>query len=273
MIPHAYVPGPTLSDFVELFWLYEGNAPPHAKERVLPTGTVELVVNLRDGPLRVYDGRDIDRFQSHRGPLVCGPQSESFVIDTAPQASILGVHFRPGGAFPFFGLPAGELCGAHVALDALRGSEAGELRDRLIDTATPAARFRILERSLLSWVTRPLARHPAVAFALGEFLRVPHARTIGEMADRVGFSQRRFIQVFRDEVGLTPKRFCRVRRFQEVLRLVGGGRPVDWAAVALACGYCDQAHLIGDFRDFSGLSPTAYLARRGEHQNHVPLPG
>jgi AraC-like DNA-binding protein len=72
-------------------------------------------------------------------------------------------------------------------------------------------------------------------------------------------------------VGLTPKLFCRVRRFQRVLRRIGTGRPVEWAAVAVDCGYFDQAHFIRDFHAFSGINPSAYLAGRTEHLNHVPL--
>ena len=68
------------------------------------------------------------------------------------------------------------------------------------------------------------------------------------------------------------KLFCRIQRFQEVLHLIGTGRQVEWADVALTCGYFDQAHFIHDFRTFSGLNPTAYLAQRSEHLNHVPLP-
>jgi AraC-like DNA-binding protein len=45
-----------------------------------------------------------------------------------------------------------------------------------------------------------------------------------------------------------------------VLRQITKGEPVDWADLALAGGYCDQAHLINEFRGFSGISPSAYLA-------------
>jgi AraC-like DNA-binding protein len=109
-----------------------------------------------------------------------------------------------------------------------------------------------------------------VRHALERF-RTP-APPVSDVADEVGLSARRFIELFKDEVGLAPKLFCRVRRFQRAVRLVHGRTDVDWADVALDCGYFDQAHLIHEFREFSGLSPTAYLRVRSSHLNHVPLP-
>lgn len=276
MVYRTYIPRPPLSDFVYLFWLYEGHNPPHAKERCLPTGTMEMVIDLREEELRVYDGQNHEQFQKFRTALICGAHSEPFVIDTATQASVMGVHFKPGGALPFLQLPADELRNAHVSLETLWGAKAIELRDRLLEAEAPEARFGILERTLLSRAVRPLARHPAVAFALKEFSlkelqETLHTPTISDVSERTGLSRRRFIQVFSEEVGLTPKRFCRVRRFQKVLGLVQMEQRVEWGKMALECGYFDQAHFTHDFRAFSGLTPTAYLACCTEHLNHVPL--
>jgi len=251
------VPRAPLSDFVDLLWLFDGYAPVHAQERLLPTGTVELVLDMRSGP---------PGFRA----VVAGPHSESSILDTSRAASVLGVHFKPGGAFPFLGVPAGELHNLEVPLDVLWGSGADELRERALSARSTEARFRVLEESLLARA-RTLARHAAVAFALRELGEVPNARTVAAVAGAVGLSQRRFIDRFRDEVGLTPKLFSRVRRFQEVIRLVHPVRTVDWTDVALSCGYFDQAHFIHDFRAFSGMSPTEYFARKGDHENHVPL--
>ncbi len=270
----TYIPQPPLANFVDIFWLYEGYNPPHAKERVLPNGSMELVINLREDTLRVYDGQKHDQFQSFRGCLLCGAHSEFSVIDTASQESIMGVHFKPGGAFPFLTLPADELHTADVSLDTLWGATADDLRDRLLEAETPETRFHILEQSLLAHAVRPLAWHPVVAFALKEFQGMPphpNTRTISDVTERIGLSPRRFIQVFSEEVGLTPKLFWRIRRFQEVLRLIGRRQRIEWADIALTCGYFDQAHFIHDFRAFSGLNPRAYLMHRGEHLNHVPL--
>jgi AraC-like DNA-binding protein len=271
MLYQTYTPHPPLADFVNVFWLYQGSVLPHAKERLLPTGTVELVINLREDTLRIYDPQDHDQFQRFPGSLVCGPHSEFFVIDTASQDLILGVHFKPGGAFPFFNLPADELHNMHVSLDTLWGGEAGYLRERLLAAATPEAKFSTLEQVLLAQAARPLARHPAVALLLKELQNGSYARPIGNIIEQIGLSRRRFIQLFRAEVGLTPKLFGRVQRFQEVLHRIGSGQPLDWTDTALSCGYFDQAHFIHDFQAFSGLNPTAYLVQRSEHLNHVPL--
>lgn len=257
MLRRAVVPPPPLSEFVALLWLYEGYAPPHPRERLLPTGTVELVIDLHE---ETRGG----------GAVICGAHSESFELETASEASVIGVHFRPGGAFPFLAPPLGELHNLHVGLEDLWGARAGDLRERLLAARTPDLRFGILQEYLLERAVRPLARHPAVAFALRE-LESPQARTVAEVSSKIGLSQRRFIELFRREVGLTPKLFSRVRRFQEVVRRVHVQPRVDWASVALTCGYFDQAHFIHDFKTFSGLTPSTYLALCTEHMNHVPL--
>jgi AraC-like DNA-binding protein len=271
VIARHCIPQPPLSNFVELLWLYEGYSQPHDKERVLPDGAMALVMNLKDDVARVYDRREPSKFQSTRGALLVGVQSEYFVLDTAEQRSVIGVHFKPGGAFPFFKMPAGEFHNQHLSLDLLWGNGADELRERLLEAATPECKFRILEESLLAHARKPLLRHPAVDFAIQEFGDLRRAPSIAQVTEQIGLSSRRFIDVFNDQVGLTPKLYCRVQRFQNVLRCIGMRGNLDWADLALSRGYFDQAHFIHDFRAFSGLSPTAYAALRTEHLNHVPI--
>lgn len=44
-----HVPAMPLSEFVEVFWYWEGYEAPYAQERIMPMGTVELVINLASG--------------------------------------------------------------------------------------------------------------------------------------------------------------------------------------------------------------------------------
>jgi AraC-like DNA-binding protein len=275
MFYRSHTPAPPLHDFIERFWLCS-DAPAHRRERILPSGTIELVVNLREDEIRIYDPAQPDRVRRLSGAIVSGTYGSFFVIDTLQHASMLGVHFRPGGAVPFLGAPSCELADRHVDLAALWGREpAAELRERLCAAATAAERFRLLEKMLVRRLRHPPQRHGAVAAALDAFQRTGSDVSIRDVAQDVGLSQRRFIQVFAAEVGLTPKLYCRVRRFQQARRLVGKTAAPDWAGIAVTCGYFDQSHLIRDFREFSGLSPVAYLRQASEQvlPNHVPQAG
>lgn len=270
MIRYLHSPGPPLSRFVDLFWYYAGLTHPHKKERLLPEGSAELVINLREDRCHVYNRERQEEFQSFPGAIVCGPHSNFFVIDTESQAEVIGIHFKSGGSFPFFKHPADELQNLHVGLDALWGSRAGELRERVLAPATPQEKVLVLERFLLAQAFRGLVRHPAVGFALGEFQK-PELPLVAAVSNQIGLSSRHFIQLFSQEVGLSPKLFCRVRRFQRVVQSLDNANDVDWAEIALGCGYFDQAHFIHDFKAFSGISPSAYLALMTEHRNHVPI--
>jgi AraC-like DNA-binding protein len=265
----TYVPRAPLANFVESLWLYESTTPLlHARERRLPSGSVELVISLREDVVSVYDRQDTNKLHSFRAGVISGPYSTFFVIETSCPSSMIGVAFKPGGAAPFLPFPVAELQNRHVSLETLWGSLALELQDCLLAVDTPQARFSILEQWLLTQVRRPLLWRPTLAFALAE---LQTTQTISEVVEQTGLSSRRFIQIFHEAVGLTPKQFSRIKRFQEVLRLAEKGEQIVWADLALRCGYYDQAHFIHDFQDFCGLTPRTYLAQRGEFRNHIPL--
>jgi AraC-like DNA-binding protein len=237
-----------LSEFVDFLWTYEGYLPSHAQERLLPTGTMELVFTMDAG--------------GAGAGVIAGPHSEFMALDTPRPFSVIAVHFKPGGGFPFFGVPSGELHNRNLTLDMVWGDSAAAVRDRLWEAKNPQQRFRILEQTLLIRARGSLDRHPAVRYALGVFDGSNGTRRVGDVVQRIGLSSRRFVELFRSEVGLSPKAFCRIRRFNEALRHVERLTDVDWADVALSCGYFDQAHFNHDFRAFAGLSPSSYLRRR-----------
>jgi AraC-like DNA-binding protein len=249
-----------LSDFVALFWHWRGHTAPRSSERLLPMATMELVVRLGGGKL---------------GGGVAGPHSEVFFLERTASDELLGVHFKPGGALPFLGVPAGELHNRHVGLGDLWGErDAARIVARLYEAPTSRAKFALLEASLLRIAFRPLARHPAATFALAELRRDSSVRSSADVARELRMSQRRFIQLFRDEVGLTPKLYCRIERLQAVLRRIELLDDVDWAEVATSCGYFDQSHFIHDFKEFTGLRPSDYLGLRiAGQRNHVRVPG
>jgi AraC-like DNA-binding protein len=244
-----------LSRFVDFLWLTEGYAQPHAAERVLPTGCVDLILSLDEQ-------RETD--------VLSGARSRSIVLDTSGSLSFIGVRFRPGGAFPFLPLPGGELEDLSVAPALVWGSDAAALHEQVLEASAPEARFRILERFLLERLRRE--SHPAVKYAIDTIGRSEGATSVAQIVARTGLSARRFIATFRDEVGLAPKVFCRLARFRRAIEVLRTANDVDWADLALDCGYFDQSHFIHDFRAFAGVSPSAYLRHRTASPNHLRMP-
>ena len=272
MIYLSHAPGPPLAEFIEYFW-HLNDAPAHARERILPSGTLELVVNLHEDEFRIYDPADPGRCRRFSGTLVSGAYRGYFVVDTREHASIVGVHFKAGGALPFLGLPLGELADRHVDLASLWGPTAVELRDRLCSAPEPKSRFRILEEALARRLSSAVPLHGAVRAALD---RLTCGGTgVRQVASDLELSHRRFIELFSREVGMTPKRFARVLRFQSAMALARSGPRPDWAPLALDFGYFDQAHMIRDCVDFSGLPPGTLL-RHGSvpvKESHVAMVG
>lgn len=249
-------PGPELSMHVEMLWYTEGYTVPHPRERVLPSGRMQLILDLTETPLA----------------LMVGISTQYGVIETAGLQSIIGAVFRPGGTHGLLDTAADEFCNRDVALADVWGREAARLRECLRDAPGVQERFAVLEVALLVRARRrQIDLHPAVRHGLAQLQRAAHVGSIIEVTREAGLSRRRFSQLFREQVGLTPKLYCRLRRFQQVVQRIGCGKPVNWVDVALAGGYCDQAHLNHEFREFSGLTPGDYLASERPFLNHIAI--
>ena len=274
MIFHRHTPEGPLARFVDWFWFYEDHYPVHRQEHVLADGTFELVINLREESRKLFDRERPHHYTSYRQGWISGTHSAYIIIDAVPASSMIGVHFKPGGAAPFLGCPADELRDRVVECDAIWGRSGLDLRERLLAVRGARAKFQLLE----SYLQERLARSPhgipaqaRITWALSQFLREPQLQTMAAVVDRLGISHKHFIDQFRRAVGLTPKVFCRIQRFQQVISTFTRGRWVNWTDVACDCGYFDQAHLIHDFHAFSGLRPTGYRAQQPDYPNFVPV--
>jgi AraC-like DNA-binding protein len=264
----THIPGLPLSHFVEYLWCLR-DAPAHTTERIVPSGTLELVVNLCEDELPIYaSGGARVRYS---GAVVSGAYQRSFAIDTRAHASIVGVHFRPGGAGAVLGVPPGELADRHVDLDGLWGRPAIALREQLCAATTAGDRFAVLESYLRSRLRDKLEGHGAVPVALEQLAR-PEV-SVRDVAASVNLSWRRLIEVFTAQVGMTPKRLSRVLRFQRACQVARQSSSPDWGRVAQVCGYFDQSHLIHDIRELSGFSPMQLLGASKEvKDNHAVVP-
>ena len=264
---HRRLPTAPLNQHVAWLWYYVDLFPDHEREHVLPDGTFELMINLESRPRKLFDRISPARHQSFRRGWISGAHKEYLVIDALQASTMIGAHFKPGGATALLGLPASELTGRVVELDALWGEGIWEWRDRLLATTGPQRKLALFEQLLterLAQASPKPSKDRQVSWALTRLMRVPEVPSIRTLTQELGMSHKHFIQQFRGQVGLTPKLFCRIQRFQQVLVELQSGKTVNWADIACGCGYFDQAHFVNDFVAFAGINPSTYLQQHLE---------
>lgn len=264
----------SLHPWIERIWVQARTSEPapSLREHSLPNGSMHLVVRLDGPPLRLYADAQDRIGRRHAAATVAGIRAAYCIKDTSTPAASVGAVLRPGAALALFGVSAAELAGQHIALGDLCGNAAELLYERLAASDDPHRRREVFERFLHSRLRPVRGLDPQIAHAADRLERASGAdQAIAAIAEAGGRSHRHFIAGFRDAVGLTPKRYARVQRFRRLLAALSATPRPAWAQLALDHGYFDQSHLIGEFREFAGVSPREYLAAPIASPHHLPI--
>lgn len=276
MLYLQHTPAPPLGRFVRMLWCARARQSNHRRERILPSGLTQIVVNLAHDYLLDCPEGEPDRRSSPS--VVVGARSTYEIVHTSDMADLMGIVFEPSG-FPVFASDRADLfSNRSVDLEDVWGASMRGWRDRLRELSGPAERLLCLERLLAQTfaarlvLPRPM-RHCAVDYALRRFAQARPVVAVRDVARSTGWSERRFSQVFREQVGLSPKMWCRLQRFQRAVKELHAGADVPWSKLALDCGYYDQSHFANEFRAFSGVDVTTYSARRTLWANHIAADG
>lgn len=264
------VPHPALRPFVKNLWFAEH---PHrlglqrSAERALPDGFMHIVIRLSDVPIRIADGSGAPADNYGHG-VIGGARSAYYLRSVAGPTRSIGATLLPGAAQALFGPSAIELANRHTRLSDVWGTEADHLRERLQELEHPELQLDLFELHLLTRLPRARGLHPAIAVALASMHAEPDVSTL---VARSGISHRRFVELFGNAVGLTPKRYARVRRFQQLLKMLPLEPGASWAQLAVDAGYSDQPHLNREFKEFSGMTPEEYRSMAPASPGHVPV--
>jgi len=227
-------------------------------ERVLPDGALRLMIHLDESPTGVA-----------ATACVMGASAAPALVPLRGRMHGLSLTLQPGAAAALLGLPAGELPGLPLPLRELLGDDADRLleqMERIGHAAADDARVALLQRLLLARLSRaasaPSPGLPLATRALALIDAAGGQRPLREVAAAVGVGERRLQQVFHEQVGLTPRTAGRLARLHHLVRALRRDPAEPWAQLAAGGGYYDQAHLANEFRALSGMTPSAFRARR-----------
>lgn len=238
------LPTKALRPYVDCFWtsVAPGKSAPDT-HRVLPDGCIDFVFDLSSSSCG--EGK------------VVGTMTRPLLFQTTSSVCLVAVRFRPGGAVPFLGFAADEVTDSQCELP-LHWRMIG-LSDRLREEPTISGKRRRLESSLLKHLASimPVDKRVQTAVSMIE----QGQNRIGAIANDLGMSRQHLNRLFRQHVGVGAKCFGRVVRLQQLLAKVQIEKQVNWSLAALNVGYYDQAHMVTEVRELTGLTPTELRAR------------
>ena len=222
--------------------------------------TASLVVPLVIGFGEAFPiglGREPSATETY-GSFTSGLYAGPVVIHSTGRMECVQVNFTPLGAWRFFGLPMSEIASRMVSVDDLPDRSIRDLKLRLTGLPSAALRLDLVTAFVVDRLTRSEARDAATEAAY----RLMHTRNgdirISAIAERLDWSRKHLADRFRTTIGVSPKTLARIMRFNHAQAMARAGG--DWADIAAACGYADQAHLAREFHELSGSTPTAWKA-------------
>lgn len=252
-------PSAPLAPYVECFWVLEGDPTSNQTEpeRLLPDGCVELVLNF-GAPFRQHLESSVAETQP--GRFLAGQLTRPLLISPTGSFQIVGIRFQPGGTVPFFPLSMSELTDRIAALADVASDLERSIVERVGEENSAIDKVRLTSQLLEQHLKRNSKTNTPLQPAVTCMLRSCGQISIDSLAHDLGITGRQLLRRFQFEVGLGPKLLCRILRFQRVFSALEGSDE-SWASVALDCGYYDQAHLIKEFQQFTGQSPSLLIER------------
>jgi AraC-like DNA-binding protein len=237
------------------YWEFrvESESQSPVAHHVPPDGSTSIALVLRSGSLQ--------------HAAASGPWLEPLVVPALPGFPYYGVRFRPEAGALTLGVEANRLLNKNQPLASL----APGLTRRLTESIAGLEGFDQVAAALNEVFGDHLhqAGHPddVARDAVNLLIATRGEMAIAALATALGLAPRTLLRRFRAATGLSPKQFARICRFRHAaFRLMEANRP-GWAQVASGTGFADQAHMINEFKDLTGLTPEGLeaLVRKTSH--------
>lgn len=229
LTPRHVFPMPPLQEQVLIFYPYD----PVAVEHLSSEKTIQTEHNI-------IVGRRINRVNLH----------------ISHHHLIVQVGFQPGGLYRLLGIPMCEL-DADQAFDSstILDKDIKYVTEALNETSSFEHMVAIVENYLISKLDRFRAGLP-IDKVLPEFIKKGGLINIDDMAKQSCVSIRQFERLFQQRIGVAPKFYARLIRFTKAWIHKEHHPNQTWTGIAHQFGYFDQMHLIRDFKEFTGVTPS-----------------
>lgn len=171
---------------------------------------------------------------------------------------VFQVVFRPGALFRLCNLSAAEITNQYLDAETFFTSELRLVNEQLFHAVNYSDMIGIVTRFVRTLIKKQRRSKLPVDDACNLLLSGNRNWTLPQIAREACLSTRQLERLFKERTGVSPKLYGRIIRFDKAFRLKNSNPGTDWLRIAMECDYHDYQHLSKEYKDFTGLSPTAF---------------
>lgn len=250
-------PHPRFKEYIKCYWILNcsDNDPNAIFSTALDAG-LELIFNLSDPIECIVDDSSAITIA---GDFMVGSLARQIHIKPTGLISLFSVRFTSEGLYPFLSMPPVDLSDFCVEIEEVWELNGFGLSKSIHSTNQVSERLIQTFEGFFAKRMNDFKRHSLNVEKAVTIIRSHKGQIPVEiLAKRLEISSRHLERKFTERIGISPKQLCRIFRIKNVLINLKATE-CDWASLAVASGYFDQAHFIHDFKFFTGQSPISYL--------------
>ena len=265
LFPKDFKPHPVLKPYIKCHWTLEGSVgnsgsgrkPISWRKQFLSDAGLKLSFNLADPVDFILQNNRVMR--AFKGSA-SGVLTKNYWVCLTGSTKRIGVQFHPGGAYPFFPFSVKTLTDGIFNLEGIWGKSGRLLTEDIQRPGlTTLERIERMEAFLIERLEQFEKNDPAFN-RVAQVIRTKQGQvSLEKLARDMGLSLKQLERKFHEKSGIPPKRLCRILRFRYLFEHITAHPTDKWVDTSLTCGYYDQAHLINDFKLFTGMSPAAFI--------------
>ncbi|UII79418.1 helix-turn-helix domain-containing protein [Flagellimonas sp. CMM7] len=254
----TFQPHPDLSAIVNFYWTLEVPFDVNnSKQKIIPDGFIEMTFNLGDKIKRYTSDSE---FILHPCAMVMGQRTKSYYIEPTGDVNSFAICFYPYGFSNFVDTPLKNLVDKEIPLKDLLGEIAAkELEKKIVNASNKQQRIKIVESFLLNKLNEETTIENIVKTTVDALYLANGNVPIKDILKEDLSKRRQLERKFAKQIGVSPKQLGKVIRLQTALKMLLNNETESLTNIAYKSEYYDQAHFIKDFKEFTGVKPTAFL--------------
>ena len=249
-------PSPLLSQYIKYYWVLKNDADEVEPVMVqtIPSGCVHLVFHRGDNLHIQSKGLQPKNFIRGQFSIYGSLISEGNI-------DMIAVIFHPLGVRSFVQCSMDDLYNRYIDVEDLEDIELNHLKYSISSESNVQTCIQLIELFLMKRLVNTDYNYRKIENSIRQIIHYPQIE-VSTLAENSCLGYRQFKRVFTNYVGTSPKEYYRIIRFQRVLFMLQNNPEIEIADLSYACGFYDPSHLVKDFREFTGCSPTQYLSSR-----------